>query len=139
MAHPKKYPAKPPEKHALSGDRDAQGRWRPGASGNPAGRPPGVSLRPLIEARLSDTPEGLEGRTLGEELAMRIVADAIKRDGPSRKLVFELLEGKARQSVAITQPDAPVKEVSDEQHRAYAEAAVRVVREAEKAAQAADD
>lgn len=95
--------AEVPEKQA--GCRDDKGRFVPGVSGNPHGRQPGsVSLRRLIRKRLEEAPKGSK-RSLAEELADRIVADAIESDGQSRKLVLEHLEGKPPAALQLTGPE----------------------------------
>lgn len=39
-------------------NRDEQGKWLEGVSGNPAGRPKRKTLTELIHAKLDNTPEG---------------------------------------------------------------------------------
>ncbi len=133
---PRKHRAKP-EKHDVAGDngRDELGRWKPGQSGNPAGRPPGLSLRSLIVDRLEECPEGLQdGRSLAEELVVRLVADAIKHDGQSRKILIEMLEGRPRQSVAVdTRPIVPIID-NIPRHEQYLDQAAAAIAEAERIA-----
>ena len=85
-------PGHPPKEH----------RFKPGQSGNPAGAPKGsVRLRPLLLQKLAEVPPG-DRRSYAELLIQRTIADAISRDGPSRKMVWEVLEGRPRQALEIT-------------------------------------
>ena len=67
-------------------------RFKPGQSGNPAGRPPD-RLRKRIEAELEKiaSSESGEARTKLEMLAENIVDDALRGDSQSRKLLIERL------------------------------------------------
>lgn len=72
-------------------------QFKPGQSGNPGGRPKGPSplneLRKLMDENAS--PEKLA------EFAMATLEDGIKKDGPSRKLIWQYLEGMPKQNVSI--------------------------------------
>ena len=67
-------------------------RFKPGQSGNPAGRPPD-RLRKRIEAELEKIASSAPGeaRTKLDLLAENIVTDALHGDCASRKLLVERL------------------------------------------------
>ncbi len=74
--------------------RDAQGRWLPGRSGWPHGRPRGLvsdALREIVDRR---------------ELAARLLELARAEDPavalPAIKLIYERLDGKPAQQVTIS-------------------------------------
>jgi len=78
--------------------RDAQGRWRPGHSGNPRGRPRrGESLAEHLRRVLAETVEveGGDRKTRARLVAEALVAKAIEGNVPACRLIFERVEGKA--------------------------------------------
>ena len=92
-----------------AGCRDPAGRFRPGVSGNPGGRPRNApSLTALIVERL--TVSGDDGRTAAERLADAVVADAL---GGNLRAVVEIwtrLDGPAGKSVPAAAVVESVKE-----------------------------
>jgi hypothetical protein len=84
------------------------GRWKPGQSGNPSGRPKKI-LSNAIEKQLS--PEVIE------KLALAVLSKAIKGDVRALELLFERFEGKMPDKVEMSY----TKELSDEQLEARAE------------------
>lgn len=89
-------------------NRDSAGRFLPGASGNPGGRPQGsVSLRERLRRRLEDVAQA-GGADLGDRLLDEFLAIALTRRRVSPavreralEFLFEQLEGKARASVDV--------------------------------------
>jgi len=78
--------------------RDAGGRWQPGSSGNPAGRPPSrACLAEALRRRLSAevTLSTGERATVAEAVASRLVALALGGDVSALRLLFERSEGRA--------------------------------------------
>lgn len=94
---------KPPKEH----------QFKPGESGNPAGRPPGsLSLIGLLKKRLADLdPENK--RTYAELFIDNIVQDAMDLDGPSRKLVMQYIEGMPKQQMLIDTNKDTLGELTD--------------------------
>lgn len=89
----------------LVGYRRPNGTFAPGRSGNPRGRPPGaVSLAARLQAMLAECPPGVDEATWAEALVAATLRDAVQNDGPSRRLVWELIEGKPRQAVEVDLP-----------------------------------
>lgn len=82
-------------------NRDENGRFNPGISGNPSGRPKGsVSIRDSVRQELVKVPEG-EKETYLELLVKQILTKAIKGDSQTLRLIWEQLEGRAKQSTEI--------------------------------------
>jgi len=78
--------------------RDGQGRWQPGASGNPDGRPrKGACLAEALRRRLSAAVTMSNGAraTVAEAVAGRLVALALGGDVSALRLLFERSEGRA--------------------------------------------
>lgn len=91
-----------------SGGRAASGRFAPGQSGNPAGRPPEpesftAALRrrgaELVEV---DTPQGVQLVTRIDALALRLYELADAGSVRAHALVLERLDGKPAQSVSVS-------------------------------------
>lgn len=73
--------------------------FKPGQSGNPKGRPPGMRLSNLYRAELEKT--GPDGRTMGEVIAEKIVTMACNGDLGAMREIVDRLEGKPRQAVDL--------------------------------------
>jgi len=89
--------------------RDDRGRWRPGCSGNPRGRPRrGESLAELLRSVLAEKVEIEGGRrvTRARLVAETLVAKAIEGNVPAIRVVFERIEGKAPKCVRETHGQA---------------------------------
>jgi hypothetical protein len=79
-------------------------QFKPGQSGNPGGRPKGVSLTSLIRGLLvKDELKGvsLEGRKVADLLAATIVERAVAGDYRFVELVINRVDGKVPNTVAI--------------------------------------
>ena len=83
--------------------------FKPGQSGNPKGKPKGTmsltaNLRKLMEKEI-DVTDPITKETgkkkIGEIINLRLIANAIKGDARSIKLVQERLEGKPSQEVNL--------------------------------------
>ena len=76
--------------------------WKPGQSGNPAGKAPGtISLRAILKAKLAEVPEGRDRRSIAEQLVDQTCKAALHGDAAARKLVWESIEGTARQQIDV--------------------------------------
>jgi hypothetical protein len=76
--------------------------WAPGVSGNPSGKAPGtISLRAILKAKLAEIPEGRDRRTIAEQLVDQTCKAALHGDAAARKLVWESIEGTARQQIDV--------------------------------------
>jgi hypothetical protein len=83
-----------PEKHDVSG-RDNQGRYKPGTSGNPAGRPP--SLPAELRKQLEDG---------SPEIILTVIEAARNGDMTAARLVLERI-------APVSRPTAPLLKVSE--------------------------
>lgn len=101
-------PVKPKKEGGITGKG-----FKPGQSGNPAGRPPGsLSLLGLLKKRLAEiNPEN--GRTYAEQFMDNIIQDAMDLDGPSRKLVMQYIEGMPKQQMIIDTNKDSVGELTE--------------------------
>jgi len=89
--------------------RDEQGRWLPGHTGNPNGRPK-FSIVSIIRDKLEETPEGDE-KTYAEKLVHAYIINALENnDGPAIRDLIDRFDGKAKQAIdhTIFQEDNPV-------------------------------
>ncbi len=81
-------------------DRNPDGTFKPGVSGNPDGRPKGsVSLKTVLQERIAEPTE--DGTIYADALIDSTLRAALEGDAQARKLVFEHLEGKPHQSIAL--------------------------------------
>lgn len=83
--------------------RDEEGKFIPGVSGNPAGRPKGsVSIVTEIKRRLEEIPEG-QKKTYLELLVDRIMKSAIAEGNDQQiKNILNYVDGMPKQSVDVT-------------------------------------
>ena len=85
-------------------NRRANGQFRPGASGNPGGRPNGHSIVAVLRQRLEQAEP--DGRTLADVLADALVAEARTGNLKAIREVLDRTEGRPRQSVAFEDSQA---------------------------------
>ena len=91
-------------------------QWQKGQSGNPNGRPRGVTLSEAYRRMLMTVdPKDPEGRTYGELIALGQARAAIKGSTPAAAEIANRTEGKAPQAIELTQPmsDADLNRLSD--------------------------
>jgi len=70
-------------------------KWKPGQSGNPAGRPPkDETITSLIKDLLEQHPDWGEGKTYRELIALAIVDASAKGDTRAWGELLDRLEGK---------------------------------------------
>lgn len=79
--------------------RDATGRWAPGHSGNPSGRPACQSLNDAIRARLDETRE--DGLTRAQRIAIVLVGMAEDGDLRAIREVIDRAEGRPSQAISV--------------------------------------
>jgi len=94
-------------------NRDNMGRFRPGMSGNPTGRPAGViSITAEIKKKLLEVPDGQQKSYL-ELLVHRIIKQAVV-DGNEQmiKQIWFSIDGTPRQQAENPEPVAPVMQVN---------------------------
>ena len=79
------------EQNSVSNIPPKEHQFRPGKSGNPKGRPKGVSISSAIRDLVA---EGLNGRDLEKALATVAIQRALNGDYKFYQLVVERLDGK---------------------------------------------
>ena len=84
--------------------RDERGRFRPGCSGNPGGRPRTAALADRLRERLLEAAR--DGSTLADELVTRLIADALEGDAQARRLVWAYAEGLPVARLEVEQPES---------------------------------
>jgi hypothetical protein len=93
-----------------TGGRDERGRFtkdtptafKPGQSGNPAGRPKSITLSEAFRRQLSQPmPDDPEGRTFAEVIAERMCVAASGGDVSAAREIADRVEGKPKQSVNL--------------------------------------
>lgn len=86
-----------PEREKQAANRDKNGRFVKGESGNPAGRPPsGHALTDILReaGELTDVKIGKRKLTRKEALARRLWEHAMAGNVMAAKLIFERLDGR---------------------------------------------
>ncbi len=79
-------------------ERDENGRWTPGQSGNPSGRPRRESLTSVLRELADECPPG-DKRTRSELLANKIFEIALGGDIVAIKAIYERIDGTPRQTI----------------------------------------
>jgi len=90
--------------------RDAAGRWQPGESGNPNGRPrKGMALAEALRGRLGREVTLADGTkvTVAEAVAGRLVALALAGDVAALRLLFDRAEGRMPLAIDLMDEDVP--------------------------------
>jgi len=70
-------------------------RWKPGQSGNPKGRPKGMTLTGLLRKAFEDSPEK------AQEFIAKTIAFAMEGQAPYAKEVWERMDGKVREHIQL--------------------------------------
>ena len=87
-----------------TGERNTQGQWTAGTSGNPAGRPTGSGSIVTELRRLIDETDS-NGETVAAVIARQLVDLAKSGDLRAIKECFDRLDGSPRQTaVTISEP-----------------------------------
>jgi len=85
-------------------DKDPERPWlfKPGQSGNPGGRPKGsFSFASIVKRKLSEVPAGQQ-KSYAEGIVDRTIADALKGNKDARKVLWESVDGQARETLDVT-------------------------------------
>lgn len=91
-------PAKPGE---IQEKRDELGRFVPGVSGNPAGKPKGIKhMTTILDEAIRKVAEGT-GNTYDKEIVKALMEKARTGDTKAIDMIFDRLEGKPKQSMEI--------------------------------------
>jgi hypothetical protein len=76
-------------------------RFKPGESGNPAGRPKSITFSEAMRTLLAEIADPAEQKTQAEELAQVALAFAIQGSHQHLKEINDRVEGKARQPIDL--------------------------------------
>ncbi len=89
--------------------RDDQGKFVPGVSGNPNGRPPkGHSITDTIRAMMDEKPE------IKRALGQKVLQMALEGDGAALRLIWSYIDGMPKQTTELTgDPDNPLVIIKD--------------------------
>lgn len=68
--------------------------FEPGESGNPDGRPPGVSLTATVRRILEERPNGTDEKTYLEHISKRAVLNAMAGKEKTLEMIWERVDGK---------------------------------------------
>ena len=83
----------------------AAGRWKPGESGNPNGRPKRKTLTELLCAQLDEPcPHDKQGRTWGEVIVTATLTHGVKGQSASLQEVWNRSDGKIT-TLELSGPD----------------------------------
>ena len=98
-------------------------RWKKGSSGNSGGRPKSRLLSEALRNRLAQTvDDDPAGRTFAEAVAENLIRLACSQ-GPSAvhaaSEIADRIEGRARQSIEVSDITAKLRSKSDEELRFY--------------------
>lgn len=81
------------------------GRWKPGQSGNPNGRPPKAkSLTDLLRNRVA--AKGPDGKPNMEAITDKVMQLALAGERWAVELIYDRLEGKPAQALELTGDEA---------------------------------
>lgn len=75
-------------------------KWKPGQSGNPAGRPKGQTLTELLRKALFNIPDN-EKQSVANKFIDSVVEQALKGDDKAQKLVFNYIDGLPKQDIQV--------------------------------------
>jgi hypothetical protein len=77
-------------------------RWKPGQSGNPAGRPKTVTLSEAYRIALAQPfPDDPQGRTCAEIIAEKLVMNAATGEVSSAREIADRTEGRPKQMLDV--------------------------------------
>jgi len=82
-------------------------RFKPGQSGNPGGRPKGMSITGALRAALEREHNG---RTIAELIAEKLIKEALSGKFPFAKEVLERADGKVTEKAELTVQRMPWRE-----------------------------
>lgn len=125
-----------PDKQA--GNRDEKGRFIPGMSGNPKGRPKRKTLsETLMELIDQPCPNDANGKTWREVIILATLSHGIRGNAPLLKEIWDRIDGKATQplehqgGITVTQEPQEERTIYEvlTSDRALADRALPILRE----------
>lgn len=103
-----------PKDQEITGDRNPDGTFKSGVSGNPAGRPEGtVSLTTLVRSKLREIPLG-QVKSYAEQLVDKIISKAVV-DGNDVMLkeIWHYMDGMPKNTVSIDADKESIEKLTD--------------------------
>jgi hypothetical protein len=89
-------------------------QWKKGQSGNPKGRPKGISITELVKQELEKCPEGEDKTTYARLIIKRIFNKAIvEGDTIMLKTIWAYIDGLPKASMEFTNKSPVTKEELD--------------------------
>jgi hypothetical protein len=96
------------DKQVTAGVRD-NGKFVKGVSGNPNGRPKGISITAMVKDKLKEKPEGQDEKTYADLIISAILKKALKdNDTNMLKTVWQYIDGMPKQTIA-GDPENPLE------------------------------
>lgn len=86
--------------------------FRPGRSGNPAGRPKSAMLSDALRRELVEPCPSAPGQTWAEAIAEALIAKAAAGDVSAAKEIADRTEGKARQHINLSYTEREKYEIA---------------------------
>ncbi len=93
-------------------------RFKPGETGNPAGRPKRTKLTEALTAKMAEIAPGAVEETVAERIAQALIDEALKGNVQAIREIGDRTEGKPRQAL-----DAEPTQISEYRHRVTREEA----------------
>lgn len=82
-------------------NRNPDGTFKPGASGNPGGRPKGRTIMQVLISRMEEIPIGQTKAYVEQIAEMLLEAMVVKKDVSAAKLAMEYTEIKPKQTLEL--------------------------------------
>jgi hypothetical protein len=76
-------------------------RFKPGETGNPAGRPKRTKLTDALTAKLAENAPGASEETIAERIAQALINEALNGNVQAIREIGDRTEGKPRQALEI--------------------------------------
>lgn len=103
------------------GNRDEQGRFVEGVSGNPNGRPPGtVSVVEALRRKLKEFPIGQEKTYLEQFIDKIFQKTIVEGDVQMMRDLINRIDGMPQQSMDMTTKGQPIIQIANEVAQRYA-------------------
>ena len=88
--------------------RESNGRFQPGQSGNPGGRPSGQSLTARIRKALDTPDESDPSKTVGDSIIEAMIREARGGDVQAFRTLIERVDGKVAERLEMASAGPPL-------------------------------
>jgi len=110
-------------------------RFKPGESGNPAGRPRATLLSEALREQLAEVLPDMDERTVAESIARSMIQVALKGNVMAAKEIADRTEGKPKQAIDVDMSIRDWRELA----RTHGLSEQDVIREAQLLIESVDD